>query len=220
MVQILHVPIFSRYLFEMKNLYLVGFLFQIALLSSAQESMQRNSTFKKGDLAVSYGFAPGFQHQQHQLTVDYFVGDSWSLVYRGNLSIAQSNLYASEYVLPIGATVGAGVASLGACGTCSGYCSFDDGFGLVAASFMIPDGVSYHMYPLKNVAVSPYIIFSGLGIYQTNENTDFFYSPSVGIRFSLSTDSFPFGAFLDPQVRAGYDGFLVPQVLGGLMVRF
>jgi hypothetical protein len=85
---------------------------------------------------------------------------------------------------------------------------------------MIPDGVSYHFYPFKNIDISPYFIFSGLGVYQTSEETNFFYSPSAGIRVSLSSNNFPFGAFIDPQMRGSYDGLMIPQVLGGLMLRF
>jgi hypothetical protein len=204
----------------MKNLYLSIFGVCILLLSNAQDTNPVNLTFRQGDFSMTYAFGPGLHHQDHQITADYFIHDSWSLVYRGSISIAQSSLYSNEYVLPVGATVGIGAASISMCGTCSGYCTFDDGFGLIGASFMIPDGVSYHVYPMKNVSISPYFIFSGIGIYQTREYTKFFYTPSAGIRFSLSSSSFPFGAFIDPQMRADYKGFMVPQVLGGLMVRF
>jgi hypothetical protein len=204
----------------MKNLYLLAIGLYISFLSVAQDKTENNLTFEKGDFAISYAFGPGLHNQQHQLTVDYFISDSWSLVYRGSVNIAQSSLYTSEYILPIGATVGVGALSLGTCGACSGFCSFDQGFGLIGYSFLIPDGVSFHIYPFKNIDIAPYFIFSGLGIYQTSEETNFFYSPSVGVRVSLSSKKFPFGAFLDPQMRGSYDGMMIPQVLGGLMLRF
>jgi len=204
-------------IFERMKFLLALIISLTAVHLSAQEG--KKPIFQNGDFRLAYSLS-NIASNQHQITGDYFVHENWSLVYRATLNFDQFNTQASDYTIPIGPALSVGMLGVFSCGTCSGFCGMDDGLGLLYYSMLIPDGVSYHFYPYKNITVSPYVILSGLGVYRGIEGSQFYYAPSAGCRVSYTPTHFPLSLVIEPQFRRNFESNIVPGLSTGLSITF
>lgn len=155
-----------------------------ALPCGAQsEAVSKNSPFGRGSNLVTYNFGYG-NAMLHEVKVDHFIHDRVSLLYSTRFSrpsIRRANSD-SEFTAPLGATVGVGMGLMLGSGSACGYLDPDVFFGVFMYSCMIPDGIAFHFYPAEKFDISPYLNVTGLTIATRNEQTEFYYTPSAGLR--------------------------------------
>ncbi len=151
-----------------------------------------------GSTLITYALSVG-NYQLHEVRVEHFFRDRWSLIYSGGYSNGASPTFSvdregtSEFRAPIGATIGVSALALTCCG--SYYCGggFSDAFGFFALVCMIPDGIAYHIPVADRFSISPFVNFSGLSFQWNNYQSDsqaLVYSPMAGCRvvFPITRD--------------------------------
>ncbi|MEY3398254.1 MAG: hypothetical protein RL220_848 [Bacteroidota bacterium] len=197
----------------MRTSLIVAFLL---ITGSLFAQLTRDLPYGEDNFILSYTLSPDIM-DNHQITGDFMMGDDWSLLYRATFNTGMVSSREIEYVLPVGTTVSVGLASALTCGACCGY---NDGWELLIYPVMIPDGVAYHAHLSDFISLSPYVVFSGLGIYDGDEGTRVFYAPSIGMRAYLHSPNLPLFLVVDGQGRRSYSGEMIPSLSTGLSIRF
>jgi hypothetical protein len=171
-----------------RHWYLALMALAIPFLSNGQsDSHQQHRVFKKGGNLVTYQFGYG-QAMLHEIKVDHFISDNFSLLYsmRYSRPSIQRNASDAEFTAPLGASLGLGMGLVMGSGSACGYMDPDTFIGLFMYSCMIPDGVAFHCFLNEKMDFSPYINLSGLTIASRENITKFYYTPSAGLRLLYS----------------------------------
>lgn len=156
---------------------LVIFICLMQVVAQAQLSAPIN---KKENTLVTYHLSYG-RSLIHEVRVERFIHSNWSLIYSGAYSKNNTISEVSDYRFPVGCSMVAGTAVLfGSYGACSS--SFDGMGELIILMAMIPDGLAYHLYLVKNFDISPYLNVSGFSLSIDANHNRFYYAPSAGIR--------------------------------------
>ncbi|MFN0032545.1 MAG: hypothetical protein ACKVOR_10335 [Flavobacteriales bacterium] len=160
----------------------------------------------------------------HQLRVDYFVHERWSLLYNAGYAyraptagFVADDSY-REYRAPLGLSLGVAVTGVVFAG-CS-YSGGDGVFNFIMLTSLIPDGVAYHIAASERLDISPYLLLSGL-TYQINGENDgqFVYAPMAGLRLLYHlNDTFVISA--EQNIKRGADDEIIPSAGATLAIVF
>lgn len=187
----------------------------------------KHLSIDQGSTLITYALSVG-AYQLHEIRVEHFFRDRWSLLYSMGYSNGQSPTFSSdvegtnEFRPPIGATLGVSVFSMSCCAyTCGGGGYASDLFGFFTLACMIPDGIAYHIPVADRFSVSPYVNFSGLS-YQWNNrqgSSSIVYSPMTGCRviMPLSKD---FVFMAEQNFRRAAGGNIITSTGASLSVSF
>jgi hypothetical protein len=204
-----------------KNCYALIFTSLLSLWGIAQGSNNPiDPLFGNGDHIVAYQFGFG-QTTSHEIRVDHFINERVSLIYgmRYSQPTIRENASDAEFTAPLGASIGVGIGVLFGSTTACGY---GDGDLLLSAfmySCMIPDGLAFHFYPHKKIDVSPYFNVTGLTIANRNDRTEFYYTPSAGLRMLYNpTDHLVVSA--EQQILVRPEQTYVANTLIGIGIKF
>jgi hypothetical protein len=188
-----------------------------AVISCVQAQVNELRLPEKGDATMGYTFSSGMMNS-HQITVDYFIHPRWSLLYRAGYRSQKDPAVTSDYQLPIGASTGVGLLALTCAPGSCGYFASDLPYDLFRFSCLIPDGISYHLFPAKGLDISPYVLFSGLSLRTLPEGLSvFYYSPSAGIRAHYAiTDALR--VTVEQQFRREYQSQIRQTIQAGIAI--